>query len=72
MSEQQSPEKAFPWAIAMQFGLGRLRLPPDQFWSMTPQELAAAIEAFNGGTSDSLSRNSLKDMMQQFPDISDG
>jgi uncharacterized phage protein (TIGR02216 family) len=27
----------------MAIGLGVLRLPPDQFWSMTPRELAAAI-----------------------------
>ncbi len=35
----------FPWREAMAFGLGRLRLPPDAFWRMTPLELAAALAA---------------------------
>jgi uncharacterized phage protein (TIGR02216 family) len=29
----------FPWADALALGLGRLRLLPDQFWSLTPREL---------------------------------
>lgn len=33
----------FPWAAAMRFGLGVLRLAPRDFWSMTPRELAAAM-----------------------------
>ncbi len=36
----------FPWAAAMAFGLGRLRLAPSAFWAMTPRELAAAASAF--------------------------
>lgn len=34
--------KPFPWADAMQFGLGVLKLPPEAFWKMSPRELAAA------------------------------
>jgi uncharacterized phage protein (TIGR02216 family) len=34
----------FPWKQAIGFGLGVLRLSPDQFWRMTPRELACAIE----------------------------
>jgi uncharacterized phage protein (TIGR02216 family) len=30
----------FPWKQAIGFGLGQLRLPPEQFWRMTPRELA--------------------------------
>ena len=30
----------FPWKQAIGFGLGVLRLSPDQFWRMTPRELA--------------------------------
>lgn len=29
--------KPFPWHEAMGFGLGVLRLAPDQFWRMTPR-----------------------------------
>ena len=34
----------------MGFGLGVLRLSPEQFWRMTPRELACAIEAATGRT----------------------
>ena len=37
--------KPFPWHEAMGFGLGVLRLAPDQFWRMTPRELACAVAA---------------------------
>jgi uncharacterized phage protein (TIGR02216 family) len=30
----------FPWAAALRFGVGRLRLSPDAFWALTPRELA--------------------------------
>ena len=40
----------FPWKQAIGFGLGVLRLPPEQFWRMTPRELAYAIEAVTGRT----------------------
>jgi uncharacterized phage protein (TIGR02216 family) len=32
----------------MATGLGRIGLPPSQFWAMTPRELAAAIEGILG------------------------
>lgn len=62
--------KAFPWHDLMRVGLGRLRLAPDQFWSMTPRELSAAIEGLPGmrprvGT---MSRDRLAELTRQFPD----
>ena len=56
----------FPWEAAMRFGLGILRLPPEQFWRMTPRELAAAWGALGG--SRPLGRTELDDMMERFPD----
>ena len=32
------------WSGLMRLGLGALRLPPDQFWAMTPSELCRALE----------------------------
>lgn len=32
----------------MAVGLGLLRLPPRDFWSMTPRELAAALRGLGG------------------------
>lgn len=57
----------FPWQQAIGFGLGVLRLPPEQFWRMTPRELAFAIEAVRG-TGVPLDRGGLADLMKRFPD----
>jgi uncharacterized phage protein (TIGR02216 family) len=68
MSGRSLLPQPFPWAAAMRFGLGCLRLPPDQFWSMTPLELAAATEGFNGIGPQALPLDSLQRLMIQFPD----
>ncbi len=57
----------FPWKQAIGFGLGRLRLPPEQFWRMTPRELAYAIEAATGRTAP-LDRVGLAQLMKRYPD----
>ncbi|MFT3938222.1 rcc01693 family protein [Rhodopseudomonas sp.] len=60
----------FPWAEAMQLGLGVLRLPPDQFWRMTPRELAAAIAGLRGGATPPLGRAAFAELMRRYPDRS--
>lgn len=60
--------KAFPWKEAMGFGLGVLRLPPREFWRMSPRELAAAWGAVMGERGAPLGRNELDDLMERFPD----
>ncbi|HZL30403.1 MAG TPA: rcc01693 family protein [Pseudolabrys sp.] len=57
----------FPWKQAIGFGLGVLKLPPEQFWRMTPRELAYAIEAVTGRTKP-LDRSALTQLMNRFPD----
>jgi uncharacterized phage protein (TIGR02216 family) len=61
----------FPWDAAMRFGLGRLRLPPDHFWSMTPAELAAAARAHAPPDAPALDRPGLAALLAQFPDDKD-
>jgi len=61
------PRPAFPWEQAMAFGLGRLRLAPRDFWSMTPRELAAAMSA-HASPVPAPGRDELERMMQRFPD----
>lgn len=51
----------------MAFGLGVLRLPPEQFWRMTPRELAAALEGANG-RAPALTRATFNDLMTRYPD----
>jgi uncharacterized phage protein (TIGR02216 family) len=60
--------RPFPWREAIGFALGVLRLPPEQFWRMTPRELALAIRAVRGPSSAPLERNTLAALMQRFPD----
>ena len=59
--------RAFPWAEAMAFGLGRLGLAPDAFWRMTPRELAAAA-GLAGPARAPLDRARLDALMVRFPD----
>ena len=50
----------------MSFGFGTLRLSPDQFWRMTPRELAAAIGA--RGINDSIDAAEFAALRARFPD----
>jgi len=64
--------KPFPWNEAIGFGLGVLRLSPDQFWRMTPRELACAASAVRGPVREPMDRVSLDALMQAFPDRTSG
>ena len=57
----------FPWKQAIGFGLGVLHLSPEQFWRMTPRELATAIEAVRGRGA-LLDRGGLAELMKRYPD----
>jgi uncharacterized phage protein (TIGR02216 family) len=57
----------FPWKQAIGFGLGVLKLSPEQFWHMTPRELAYAIEAVTGRAAP-LGRDGLAALMKRYPD----
>tara|TARA_R110000868_G_scaffold12110_7_gene58717 strand:- start:13053 stop:13241 length:189 start_codon:yes stop_codon:yes gene_type:complete len=59
----------FPWARAMELGLGHLRLSSAAFWAMTLPELAAAL----GGAGlhearAAPSRQTLDALHKKFPD----
>ena len=57
----------FPWREAIGFGLGALKLSPEQFWRMTPRELAYAIEAATGRRAP-LDRDRFAALMKRYPD----
>jgi uncharacterized phage protein (TIGR02216 family) len=57
----------FPWKPAIGIGLGVLHLSPQQFWSMTPRELACAIEAVTGRPP-TLDRSTFAQLMTRYPD----
>jgi len=66
MSDRLRP---FPWAEAMAIGLGVLRLPPRDFWAMTPVEFGRAVSGLMGGADSApMSRSSLDTLMARFPD----
>jgi uncharacterized phage protein (TIGR02216 family) len=54
----------------MAFGLGVLRLAPEQFWSMTPRELERAASGVFGrpAAPSPQARRELSDLMRRFPD----
>ena len=58
----------FPWADAIGFGFGVLRLSSDAFWRMTPRELAHAVRVRSGAPVTRIERASLLDLMTRFPD----
>lgn len=60
--------KPFPWSDAIGFGLGVLRLPPEQFWRMTPRELAYAVRAVRRPSGEPMDRAALDRLMSLFPD----
>jgi uncharacterized phage protein (TIGR02216 family) len=45
-----------------------LRLAPEQFWRMTPRELALAMETVTGRTSAPIPRAVLDHLMKSYPD----
>lgn len=58
----------FPWAEAMGFAFGVLRLSPETFWAMTPRELSAAVRAITGDRTP-LGRADLDSLIAAFPDF---
>jgi len=63
-----NPAEPFPWRRAIGFGLGVLRLAPDEFWRMTPRELSYAIGALTGRTAEPLPRHVFATLMTRYPD----
>lgn len=51
----------------MALGMGRLRLTPDVFWSLTPKELLLMAGGGWRG-SDALQPDGLAELMRRFPD----
>lgn len=54
----------------MAAGLGLLRLPPQQFWAMTPRELAAALRVVLPDAAHAVppTRRDLDALIDRFPD----
>jgi uncharacterized phage protein (TIGR02216 family) len=58
----------FPWDQALAFGFGVLRLSSNEFWAMTPRELAAAIRGFAGEQASPIDRDTFLALARRFPD----
>lgn len=57
--------KKFDWAALMRLGLGQLRLTPEQFWQLTPVELALMAGIDGSGM---MNRSGLAELMAKYPD----
>ncbi len=69
-SAQGSGPERLDWSGLLRLGLGALRLPPDQFWSMTPLELCHALEGagLRSVAGLALNRSALDRLMAAHPD----
>lgn len=68
MAAGRAGSDPFPWDNLIGFALGVLRLSPQAFWSMTPREIALAIEAAQGPFVRPMDRDALAALMTAFPD----
>ena len=55
----------FDWPALMRLGLGQLRLTPNQFWALTPAELAL-MSGLDGQAA--MDRAGLSELMAKYPD----
>lgn len=56
----------FDWPALMRAGLCGLGLPPDQFWQLTPAELAMMLG--QGGADAPMGRARLEELARAYPD----
>lgn len=68
MTAAAAEARGFPWQQVMAIGLSLLRLPPRDFWAMTPRELAAAAGWLGAPGTDAPRRAEIETMMRIFPD----
>lgn len=60
----------FDWVGMMRAGLYRLRLPPEEFWRLTPAELRTMLGS--GSEASALGRSGLERLLRAFPDETQG
>lgn len=58
--------KHFNWPDLIRAGLTYLRLPPEQFWALTPAELMVMMG--RGGGAAPMGRARLSDLLRAYPD----
>lgn len=56
------------WSGMIEFGLGRRRLPPEQFWSLSPREFLALRFACSDAAFNPIRRRDLAGLMADWPD----
>lgn len=66
MSESEQQRGGLDWSGLMRAGLRGLGLRPDQFWSLTPAELALMLGVEAG--SPAMTRGRLAELAARFPD----
>lgn len=54
-----------PWDAWMAYGIGRLRLPPTEFWRMSVREWRCVL---GEGRDAALTRSELNDLLKEHPD----
>jgi Phage tail assembly chaperone protein, TAC len=62
--------RRLPWDAWLRFALGGLGVPLDRVWSLTPRELALALDCLAPPGTDRLSRRDFTRLMAEHPDPS--
>lgn len=57
---------SFDWPALMRLGINRLRLPPEEFWRLTPIEFLLLIGQQDAASS--TTRETLDQLVRAFPD----
>lgn len=64
---KRAMQDGLDWQGLLKLGLGNLQLKPDEFWALTPRELALMSGAENGSEF-CLSRMGFDALYAQYPD----
>lgn len=57
-----------PWDAVIAFGLGRLRLSPEQFWALSFREFGLLLPKGEAGPGAPITRTNLDDLTKRYPD----
>nr|WP_105427905.1 rcc01693 family protein [Neorhizobium tomejilense] len=67
IAAQEARLEPFPWEMVMHAGLCLLRLPPRDFWALTPVEFLAMTGGMRGRGA-GMEKPGLEALMRAFPD----
>lgn len=68
MTKQAEDHAPFDWPVLMHAGMGRLGLPSQEFWGLTPAELIIRLRQGQTQSTRPMGRAGLEELMRAYPD----